>query len=367
MNNTPSTPPNQAPQGGNFSGGPRLPYPPQMMQAPPPRPHNTVAWVFVALITGFFLPICACAVLAASSLVGFGAIVNSIDGDSETGPAVGVIDLVGVISTGNGFGASTGRFQEQLDWMADNDDVRALVIRANSPGGGVSPSDEMWNMVQRFRQDTGKPVVVYMHGTCASGCLYVSSAADQLMASRATVVGSIGVISYFFDTSELLADIGVAVEVVETADSKDFGSFFRPLSEDERTFWQGQSELLLDIFIDVLANRPGSTLSLGDVRELATGQVWVASEALDLGLIDELGYEQDALDQAADLAGLGSNYRVQEYPYDFGFFEIFSNPGFSLDGYFAMPSTDDLMNQLQQPALQYRWMGPYESPVTGQN
>ena len=369
-------PPSNQNQSGGGSMPPRQPhsqppqrppqYPPPMMPPRiPPRRNNTAAWVFVALITGFFLPICACMILIMMPFIGLSTLSESFDSSSdvETGPAVGVIDLVGTIATGDGYGATTGRFQTQLDWMAENTDVKALVIRANSPGGGVSASDEMWYMLDQFRLETGMPVVIYMHGTCASGCLYVASAGDELIANRASVVGSIGVISYFFDTSELLTDLGVQVDVVATADSKDFGSFFRPLTESEREFWLQQTNLLLDIFIDVVANRPGSTLSPTDVRELATGQVWVASEARDLGLIDLLGYEDDAFERAAALAGMGPNYRIQEYPFDFDLFSIFSGSGFSVENPLALPSTDDLLNELQQPPIQYRWMGPYDAPL----
>lgn len=368
--------PQERPPQSNFSSqqpGPPPRYQPPPYYAPPPQYSGsggrTVAWVFVSLVTGFLLPVCACGLLIASSLVGLGALGSSLtDTDSATGPAVGVLDLVGPLTTGDGFNASTGYFQTRLDWMADDDDVEALVIRANSPGGGVNASDEMWNMLREFRDETGKPVVVYMHGTCASGCLYVASAADEWFASRNSIIGSIGVISTFFDASELLDDIGVEITTVETADSKDFGSFYRPLTEEERAFWETQIDVVLENFIEVVANRPNSTLTTGDVSELATGRVWIAEEALQLGLVDRLGYEQDALDRAADLAGM-SDYRVQEYPFEFNFFNFFGGPGFSgelqelrPEQVFALPTTNDLLESLQQPPLQYRWMGPAELP-----
>ncbi len=328
---------------------------------PPPPPQQqrggrTVLWVFVALITGFLLPVCACAVLMITTTFSANTILNRLsETEEETGPAIGVIDLIGPISTGDGFGATTGNITEQLEWMADERDVKAVVIRANSPGGGINASDELWAAVRNFE----KPVVFYMHGTCASGCLYIASGADEIIASRNSLVGSIGVISTFFDVSELLADVGVDVEVIVTGDNKDFGSFFREITPEERAFWRTQIEIVLNHFIEVVANRDGSTLTEVDVRALATGQVWIATEALDLGLIDGLGYEDDAIEFAANLAGV-SGYRVQEYPFDFNFFDFFA-PGFSAESYFALPDANDVLESLQQPPLQYRYFGPYET------
>ncbi len=247
--------------------------------------------------------------------------------------------------------------------MADNNDVEAVVIRANSPGGGVNASDEMWYAVEQFRQDTGKPVVVYMQGLCASGCLYVAAATDELFANRNTLVGSIGVISTFFNAEELLDDIGVEAQVVATGDTKDFGSIFRELTPEEEAFWRIQIGVVLDNFIDVVANRDGSTLTTAQVTELANGRVWIASEALNLGLIDQIGYEDDAIAYAASLAGL-RDYRVIEYPFNLSFFEIFSATTNlpNLESYFALPSANDLVDSLQQPPLQYRYLGPYEQP-----
>lgn len=344
----------------------RPPVPPPMAYLPPPPASNNTGkiafWVIAATATGFFLPICACTFVCIVSIASLSALSSDLSGE-ETGPAVGVIELVGPISTGGGFGATTENFQAQLDYMADHDEVEAVVIRANSPGGGVNASDEMWYALDQFRQDTGMPVVVYMQGTCASGCLYVASAADELFANRNTLVGSIGVISTFFNAEELLEDIGVEAQVIATGETKDFGSLFREITPEEENFWRTQIEIVLDTFIDVVANRPGSTLSTGQVRELADGKVWIAPEALNLGLIDQLGYDEDAIAYAASLAGM-RDYRVLEYPFNFDFFEIFNVASNfdTLEGYFALPSTNDLLDSLQQPPLQYRYLGPYDQP-----
>ncbi|PJF43703.1 MAG: signal peptide peptidase SppA [Phototrophicales bacterium] len=351
--------------GNSDQPSPRQPYsPPTGYMPPPPPPRDNsgraIFWVLVGTATGFMLPFCACAFICVFSFAALTSLVDNVT-DEGSGPAIGIVELQGVMSTGSGFGATTEHFQKQLDYMAENKDVKAIVIRANSPGGGVHASDEMWYAIKRFKQETGKPVVVYMQSMCASGCLYASSSSDELFANRSALVGSIGVISTFFNFQELLDDIGVEPQVIATGENKDFGSFYRPLTEEEEAYWRSQINIVLENFIDVVANRDGSTLTVDEVRELANGRVWVAPEALNLGLIDQIGYEDDAIAYAASLANI-SNYRIVEYPFNFSVADILSasaNLG-ELNGYFDLPNAGDLLDSLQQPPLQYRYMGPYE-------
>ncbi len=362
-------PPNDSQRGSmqspppNFASGPFAPPPPKN-RGEASVVNRTALWVLLSTLAGMATPICLCVCLCMGSFVGLSTWAGQLDTTEETGPAVGVIDLTGPIIGGDSlFSASTGYMREQIKWMEESNDVKAIVIRANSPGGSVDPSDTIWHEVSKIN----KPVVVSVQGMCASGCLYISSAADEIWATRSSLVGSIGVISTFFNAQELLDDLGIDVQTVATGENKDFGSMFRPLTPEEEEYWRGQSELLLTNFIQAVASRPGSTLTEADVRELATGRVWVASEAKDRGLVDEIGYEEDAIQRAADLAGM-SSYRVQEYPFAFDFFNIFGT-GFSAaeglsEGYFAMPTSQEILDSLQQAPLQYRYFGPYDG---GQN
>ncbi len=355
----------------NFSSGPFFQPP---VQSPPPQKsrgeasvvNRTALWVLLSTLAGMATPICLCVCLCLGSFVGLSTWAGQLDTTQETGPAVGVIDLTGPIIAGDSlFSASTGYMQEQLKWMEESNDVKAIVIRANSPGGGVDPSDTIWHEVAKLRAK--KPIVISVQGMCASGCLYISSAATEIWATRSSLVGSIGVISTFFNAQELLDDLGIDVQTIATGENKDFGSMFRPLTPEEEAYWLSQSEILLTNFIQAVASRPGSTLTEDEVRQLATGRVWVASEAKDRGLVDQIGYEEDAIQRAADLAGM-SSYRVQEYPFAFDFFNIFGS-GFSAaeglsEGYFDIPTTQEILDSLQQAPLQYRYFGPYDG---GQN
>lgn len=354
----------------NFSSGqfyqPPPPVPPQKSRNEVSIVNRTAMWVLLSTLAGVATPACLCVCLCFVSFAGLTAWAEQLGAETETGPAVGVINLSGPIVGGNNsFSASPGYITTQLEWMEENSDVRAIVIRANSPGGGVDPSDTIWHEVAEFRSRTNKPIIVSVQGLCASGCLYISSAADEIWATRSSLVGSIGVISTFFNAQELLDDLGIEVQIVATGENKDFGSFFRPMTAEEEAFWRSQSEILLDNFIQAVASRPGSQLTVADVEELATGRVWVATEAQTLGLVDEIGYEEDAIKRAADLAGMGS-YRVQEYPFDFGFLQFFSASSEAIgglsEGYFDPPTTQELLDSFQQAPLQYRYFGPYENP-----
>lgn len=336
---------------------PPRPYP---MSPPPPRSSEgrTALWVIIAMLVGFMVPICTCISLVALTFLGFASLVNQFEPEAETGPAIGIIDLNGIITGGNSFGASRGYLLDQIEWMEKNSDVRAIVVRANSPGGDASASDEIWYALSQVE----KPVVISMQGLCASGCLYIASAGDEIFATRNSLVGSIGVISTFFNAEELIDEIGVEVEVIATGNSKDFGSLFRELTPEEEAYWREQIAVTLDHFIQTVANRPGSQLSTGQVRELATGEVWVAPIAFDLKLIDQIGYEEQAIERAADLANL-RNYRLQEYPLEFNLLRLFSPTSFLQDvpeGLFELPNTYDVLESFQQPALQYRYFGPYD-------
>ena len=363
-------PPQQQPPPYYQQRPPQLnsPAPPAYQSPPSPRGNEvgrTARWVLLSVLAGFFIPICGLSLLCFATFAGFSYLIKDISNPDVTdGPTIGVIDLRGPIYSGTGAGASEEFMQEQIRWMDENSDIKAIVIRADSPGGDANASDIIWDELNQVE----KPVVIYVEGMCASGCLYIASAGDEIMASRNSLVGSIGVISIFFNAEELLDNIGVEAKVIATGESKDFGSMFRDMTPEEETYWQRQIQDVLDNFIDVVANRPNSILTKAEVRELATGEVWSARIAQQNGLVDSIGYERDAIERAADLANI-SSYEVQEYPYDyFTWATFFANASqFKVDSAFDVPTTDDLMNSLQQPSLQYRYFGPYDNPAGRNN
>jgi protease-4 len=331
---------------------------------PPPQRRGgggtSPTWIILAMVVGFMLPVCACGILTLVGVVSLGSLTALVEEGADTGEGagVGVIDLKGVIVQGDTVvAAASDNLIRDIEWMNDNSDVKAILIRANSPGGDANASDIIWQALDRV----DKPVVISVNGLCASGCYYIAMAGtpNEIYATPNSLIGSIGVISTFFNVQELADDIGIQVQVIATGENKDFGSPFRPLTEEEEAYWREQIAVILDTFISkVVAGRPN--LSEGDIRELANGRVWTASIAQENGLIDGIKYESEAMDRAAELGGLkAGDYRIIETPFEPDFWEILlaGSPGFSTK--LELPSAYDLINAIQQGPIQYRYLGPY--------
>jgi protease-4 len=204
-------------------------------------------------------------------------------------------------------------FAEKLDRAADDDHVKAVVLRINSPGGGVTACDLMYTELLRFKQRTGKPVIASMLDVAASGGYYIACAADKIYAHPTTVTGSIGVIMVTPDFSGTMQKLGIRANIIKSAEFKDLGSPFREMSTAERAVFQGMIDAMYARFLDVVATGRQS-IDRERLKQLADGRVYLASEARAEGLIDELGSLHDALRAAKDAAGLhGKPIVVVEY------------------------------------------------------
>jgi protease-4 len=195
----------------------------------------------------------------------------------------------------------TSLFRERLDAAAQDKHVKAVVLRINSPGGAVTASDIMYQDLLRFRAETGKPVVACMMDIAASGGYYVAMACDRIYAHPTTVTGSIGVIMSLYNASGLCAMLGVKSDPIKSGPNKDIGNPARPMTEEERAILQKMISSFYDQFVQVVAKgRP--ELSEERVRALADGRVYTGLEAQKLGLVDEIGYLDDAIQAAINLA-----------------------------------------------------------------
>ena len=186
--------------------------------------------------------------------------------------------------------------------------VKAVVLRIDSPGGSAAASQEIASAVRRFKEDTGKPVVVSMGDVAASGGYYISVYADKIVANPGTLTGSIGVISQFIYIEGLLEKLGLEMETIKAGEHKDMG--IRPLTDEERQIMQDITQDLYQQFVVAVAD--GRRLSVATVEALATGQPYTGAQALDLGLVDELGGLDRAVELAASLAGVTAP-EVEEY------------------------------------------------------
>ena len=222
---------------------------------------------------------------------------------------VAIIEVEGLLINarmgGSWLGASENRmslFAQQLERASQDPSVKAVVLRVNSPGGTVTASDTMYELLTRFRRKTGKPVIASCQEVAASGAYYVSCATDQIVAQPTTVVGSIGVIFSSFNVEGTLNMIGVRPEVVKSGRLKDMASPFKPLGEEERKLMQQMIDEYHARFVAVVrAGRPlPENATIGDLTD---GRVFTGEQAKALGLVDKLGTLEDALDLARQSAG----------------------------------------------------------------
>ena len=207
---------------------------------------------------------------------------------------VGLVDVVGEIS-------DSEPFVDQMERLERDATVRAVVVRLDSPGGGVAASQEMYEAVRKIREQ-GKPVVASMAGVAASGAFYVACAADSIVSNPGTLTGSIGVIMSFPNTEELFRKVGVRLEVVKTGKFKDVGSIWRPMTEDERNLLQDVLTNVYDQFIEAISD--GRSLNREDILPYADGRVFTGDQALEYGFVDRLGDLDDAIQMAAKMGGI---------------------------------------------------------------
>jgi len=216
-----------------------------------------------------------------------------------------VIPLSGTITTEGSSLLSGSTITPELvrDYLArveKDKAVKAIVFRIESPGGEIAPCQEILWEIERIQEM--KPIVVSMGGMATSGGYYISTKADRIVALPSTQTGSIGIISAVINVEELLEKLGIQIEIFKGGKYKDMHWGFRELTPEEEEIVQQMIDEFYEQFIDVVAE--GRGLSREEVRDLATGQIYTGTEAKELGLVDELGDLDTAIDLAAELAGI---------------------------------------------------------------
>ena len=248
-----------------------------------------------------------------------------IDGGDATGPKILLVEIDGVIRENPeapglfGFESEgmVGRLREELNLARQDDQIRALLLRINSPGGTATGSDLIYQELVRFKQERGIPIVAQLMGVAASGGYYVAQAADAIHAQPTTVTGSIGVVMTGVNLSGLMDKLGIQDQTLTTGDFKDTGSMLRPMRADERAQLQSVLDDLLARFLFVV-QQGRSNLDEAAIRELADGRVFSARRALELGLVDSVGSLDQTFADARRRAGLRSAqlvtyHRPREY------------------------------------------------------
>jgi protease IV len=197
---------------------------------------------------------------------------------------------------------SPSRIKEELDKAAQDSRIKAVVLKINSPGGTVSAADVILHELKVFKANRGVPVVVCFEGLAASGGYYVAQAGDTIIAYPTCITGSIGVIAMKFNLQGLMDKIGIGEDVVKSGKWKDFWSPLRPATPEEKEMMQQVIDDFYRRFVDVVAQ--GRRLSLKAAQKVADGRIFTATQARDLGLVDQLGYLDDAIELARAKAGL---------------------------------------------------------------
>ena len=267
------------------------------------------------------LTICSLVWLAVWLLVTAGCVTVKVNLFEEPGPLkektisgygrdkILLMEVAGLIVEGPhrilGLGKSVttpNRIKEELEKAAKDDRVKAVVVKINSPGGTVSAADVILHELKAFKATRAVPVVVCLEGLATSGGYYVAQAGDTIIAYPTCITGSIGVIAMKFNFRGLMDKVGVDDDVVKSGKWKDFWSPLRPATAQEKEMMQQIIDDFYRRFVDVVAQ--GRHLSLKKTREVADGRIFTASQARDLGLVDQLGYLDDALELARVKAGL---------------------------------------------------------------
>ena len=198
----------------------------------------------------------------------------------------------------------------ELKEFGESSTVKAIVLRIDSPGGGVVPSQEIHDAVKRVRNKNNKTVVASMGTVAASGGYYIASATDRIMANPGTLTGSIGVIMELTNLQGLFKKIGVENVVVKSGRYKDIGSPFRKMTPEDRRILQAVMDDVHRQFIEAVAE--GRSLDISEVRPLADGRIFTGRQAKDVKLVDELGNLDDAIRLAADMVGIEGEPKVVE-------------------------------------------------------
>ena len=298
---------------------------------------NTAKWVigivvFVIAMGGLFL-------VTMISLVFSGVEDESV---GTTGERVAVVELTEPI-------IDSQDIVRQFKKYRDNRSVRAIVFRVDSPGGGVSASQEIYEEVRKTRQ-SGKPVVVSMGSVAASGGYYVSCGATKIVANPGTLTGSIGVIFQFLHFSELMNKIGIDASTFKTGKFKDIGSPFRKTTEDEKKFFEQLLGDVYDQFVTVVATERKMDRKV--VLKYADGRVFTGRQALQYGFVDTLGTYEDAVSIAAKLGDIKGKPKVVKERKIKSFMERIMGE--------AVSELASLKHELlSQPVLQYKFTSPY--------
>ena len=314
--------------------------------------NRTWVWVLIVLALLLILLITICVV---SGLL-FSRAGRDETGSGGIGDAIGVVYVEGVITSSTDEGvslqssiANAPTIISYLRQAENSPSVKAVLLHINSPGGSAVASDEIYGQLAQM----SKPVIAWMDEMAASGGYYIAAAADRIIAHPDALTGSIGVITQIPNIEALLGKLGIDMMVIKSGGLKDVGSMYREMTEEEEAMWQAIINETYEHFVRAVAE--GREMDPETVRQLADGRIYTGRQALELGLVDELGHRSDAVGIAARMGGIQGEPRLVEYRRPMSLLESLLGVRRSGDW-----STEvlHLLNIKQAPSLQYLYVGP---------
>ena len=256
-----------------------------------------------------------------------------IDGEPEAEKKIVIIPIKGLIMESMGAGPGTvSQVASMLKAIKKDENVVGVLLEIDTPGGGVTASDRIYHDLVKFKEETKLPMESVFLDVAASGGYYVAMASDKITAHPTTITGSIGVISKFYNFTDVMEKVGVSVNVVKSLNSegkvsfKDIGSPYRPMRPEERKLLQGLVTEMWERFTEVVVEGRKGKLEAPQIRKLADGRVFTGAQALELKLIDAIGYKEDVYASIRE-ASKHPNAKIVTYKKEPGLKELL---GFSL-------------------------------------
>lgn len=272
---------------------------------------------------------------------------------------IAVVDIEGVILDQPSSAFATASYNHQkiladLEAMKTDDTIDALILRVNSPGGGVYESAELTDKILEVKEERAIPVYTVMESMAASGGYYIAAPSDKIFAQAETITGSIGVIMQGFNVSEFLDKVGIEDRTIKSGALKDMGSTTRENNPEELEVMQGLVDNMYERFVDTV--EAGRTLSREEIYTLADGRIYDGAQAVEKGLVDELGYFDEALMDLRETHGLQDAQLIR---FDLTEFDWLSRSLFNFQGLFPEQSSPlpDINQNEESPQIMYLYRG----------
>ena len=231
----------------------------------------------------------------------FLASILGLNGKIAKSDKIAIINIESIIT-------QSSNTVRQIKKYADDKSIKAIVLRIDSPGGGVAPSQEIYSEILNVRKNSNKIVVTSMGNLAASGGYYIACASDKIVANPGTLTGSIGVIMTFSNIEELMKKIGLKTEIIKSGEFKDIGSPMREFTEKEKKLLQGVIDDVYDQFVNAVS--VGRSIAVQKVKELSDGRIFTGRQAFEIGLVDKLGSLEEAIKLAAELVGIEGKPKI---------------------------------------------------------